>query len=149
MPTTQERLDELARIERHIGERVARGAELLTQRVPDWHLRVDVDRLDAGDAYGYCPLSQVAALVIGQRPGEVTFGRATEVIGQWRNGYSLTPEAERWLEDHGFDLGARSPRTAELSHLTALWLRKITELRGGHRVDGSASVAELLGDTQD
>ena len=146
MPTTQEQLDQLARIERHLGERVDRGAAVLTERVPDWYLRVNVNRLDAGDVSGYCPLSQVAALVTGFTPGDVSFGNAAEVFGQERKGYSITPKSQRWLEDHGFDLGDRSPRAAELSHLTAIWLRKITELRGGHKIDGSASVTDLLGD---
>lgn len=118
-----------------IAERVAKGAQFLDERDPEWW-REDVDRaIDLGTL----ELANATHCILGQRcPLEVlAAAERADVDGlaspYWAYAATLSAwtldngvEIERWARHHGF---AGSPQGWPWADLTAEWRKVITERR--------------------
>lgn len=111
-----------------ITERVAQGAALLDEKLPGWHERIDVGRLDLGDTCD-CILGQEFAShpdvdVDNDWSGTSPFDIGVRELfaAPW---YASAGQAEA----HGFDAIGKLGRMAEVDALTAEWRRVILARR--------------------
>jgi hypothetical protein len=98
-----------------VAERVARGAELLDEKVPGWAERISVAELD---------LSSCSSCVIGQLFATEAFNGA----GLWPSGYDFGVQiigVNGWESWYGFD--RRFSDTEPWSELNDEWRRVIAE----------------------
>lgn len=109
----------MARIPKRLEDRVALGAELLDRRVPNWHRKVVVSRLDI-EQYAHC--------VIGQ----VFKDRADRPIDSYDAG--LAALRVQYPVRYGFDAEVNDEGHKEFAELTELWRREVQARRKADRV---------------
>lgn len=91
-----------------VAERVARGVALLDEKVPGWHDRIDLSRLDMWDE---------ARCILGQLFDDF-FDGAAELELQEEDTYTS-----------GFDRRPELTDPVNYTHLHAEWIRVITDRR--------------------
>ena len=118
--------------------RVAWGAALLDEKVPDWYTRIDPETLDL-KVYSFCVIGQVFGLecsgLVFACDCEAKFNAAAATLG---------------LTDHeaiaacGFDELAKGASDEEYALLTQVWLHEIRYRLMADDKDTSSVVRQIL-----